>query len=92
MREWKLWVAIAFLGFILFLILIGAFRRYREYRSEDAIRSALEAQVWQLRDENSKIGEDVEYYSNPDNLEKELRARFNLKKLDERLLIIVPEE
>jgi len=92
MREWKIWTAAGAVTLVLVLVLIGVFNRYREYRSDNEVRSALEAQVLQLQDENSKIAEDVEYYSNTDNLEKELRARFNLKEPGEKLLIIVPEE
>jgi len=92
MREWKIWMAAGAVTLVLVLVLIGVFNRYREYRSDNEVRSVLEAQVLQLQDENSKIAEDVEYYSNTDNLEKELRARFNLKEPGEKLLIIIPEE
>lgn len=33
---------------------------------------------------------DYEYYKNPANLEKELRARFNYRSPDEKTIIIVP--
>lgn len=87
-----MWATIGGIAIVLVLVLIGVFNRYRGYRNADNARTALEAQVLQLQNENSKIAEDVKYYADPDNLEKELRARFNLKEPGERLLIIVPEE
>ena len=43
-----------------------------------------------LAKENEKIKSEIEYYSNPENLEKELRAKFNYKKIGERMIIISP--
>ncbi|PIY59501.1 hypothetical protein COY96_01520 [Candidatus Wolfebacteria bacterium CG_4_10_14_0_8_um_filter_37_11] len=43
-----------------------------------------------LAKENEKIKSEIEYYSNPENLEKELRARFNYKKIGEKMMIIAP--
>jgi len=40
--------------------------------------------------EQAKFQSDLDYYSNPANLEKELRARFNYKTIGESLIIIVP--
>ncbi len=42
--------------------------------------------------DNSRIGEKVDYYSLPRNLEKELRARFNYRLPFEKLIIVIPEE
>lgn len=33
---------------------------------------------------------EVDYYSNPANLEKELRARYNYRASDEKMMILVP--
>jgi DUF1680 family protein len=40
--------------------------------------------------ENEKIQSEIGYYSQWENLEKELRSRFNYKKIGEKMLIIVP--
>ncbi|MDO8537120.1 MAG: hypothetical protein Q7R94_02650 [bacterium] len=37
-----------------------------------------------------KLQAELDYYLNPTNLEKELRARFNYRAPDEKLLILVP--
>lgn len=42
------------------------------------------------KDNSDKLSADLNYYMNPQNLEKELRARFNYKNPDEKLIIIVP--
>jgi len=35
---------------------------------------------------------DIEYFSNPKNLAKELKSKFNYKNPGEKLIIVVPEE
>lgn len=40
--------------------------------------------------DSEKFQANFDYYSNPANLEKELRARFNYKQPGEKLIIIVP--
>lgn len=61
--------------------------RERKVRGEfNELREKLErAQV-----DQDRFRAELDYYLNPVNLEKELRARFNYKKPGEKLLIIVP--
>lgn len=42
--------------------------------------------------DNSNLLSQIEYFSNPRNLEKELRARFNYRLPFEKLIIVIPEE
>ena len=42
--------------------------------------------------DNSDLKEKISYYSNPRNLEKELRARFNYRLPNEKLIIVVPKK
>ena len=42
--------------------------------------------------DNSDLKEKIAYYSNPRNLEKELRARFNYRFPNEKLIIVVPKK
>jgi len=57
----------------------------RKLRNEfDNLASQLEA----IKKENEKLKSDLEYYSKPENLEKELRSRFNYKKPGEQTIII----
>ena len=43
-----------------------------------------------LMKENEELRAKIEYFSQPENLEKELRARFNYKKAGEKMIIITP--
>ena len=42
--------------------------------------------------DNTKLNEQIKYFSDPRNLEKELRSRFNYRLPYEKLIIVVPEE
>ena len=44
-----------------------------------------------LKLESSKIEKDIEYYSIAENIRKALREKFNLKKADEKMIVVVPE-
>lgn len=50
----------------------------------------LDARLGALHDENAQLRAQIDYFSKPENLEKELRARLNYRKPDEKLIIIVP--
>ncbi len=43
-----------------------------------------------LSQENIDLQSEIEYFSQPENLEKELRAKFNYRKPGEEMIIIVP--
>ncbi len=51
----------------------------------------LRAEMIQAQTSYDKVKADLEYYLNPRNLEKELRARFNYRSLGEKMLIIIPQ-
>lgn len=42
--------------------------------------------------DNASLENDYQFYSNPTNLEKELRARFNYRSPGEKMIIVVPSE
>lgn len=42
--------------------------------------------------DNAALSQEQQYYQRPENVEKELRARFNYRRSDEKLMILVPEE
>lgn len=60
---------------------ISARSKYEESRQE----------LFRARNDSEKLKADLNFFANPANLEKELRARFNYRKPDENLIIIVPE-
>lgn len=81
---------IAALG--VFLILLGReiytfyTRRNAAYEEYKTLTDKLDAS----QAENEKLKAELDYLSRPENLEKELRARFNYRQAGEKLIIIVP--
>jgi cell division protein FtsB len=80
---------------ILLLLVVGAlsWQLYQLYRQSKVLNETLgevENKVMMFNEENLQFQADLEYFSNPENLEKELRGRFNYKKPDEKLIILVP--
>ena len=66
----------------------GDFER-RELKREMAV---LSEEIELVEGDNSKISEKIDYFSEPRNLEKELRARFNYRLPFEKLIIVIPDE
>ena len=52
--------------------------------------NGLSSRLDSLLKEKHDFQSDIEYFSHPENLEKELRSRSNLRKPDEKMMIIVP--
>lgn len=78
-------VVVSYLGYQTYLLQSERF----EYKEEFG---EIEAQYNALREDNERLQEEIEYFSDPYNLEKELRERFNYKLPFEKLIIVVPEE
>jgi cell division protein FtsB len=77
----------------LFLILIGV-QVYSFVAQEWSLGSQLadvQASLTKAQAQETSLQEENQYLSNPENLEKELRARFNYKKPGETMVIIVPD-
>ena len=84
---------VIYLIFILFFVAI-AFKIY----SLDVVRRDLKREmatvvqeVELVEDDNSRLNEQIDYFSEPRNLEKELRARFNYRLPFEKLIIVIPK-
>jgi cell division protein FtsB len=45
-----------------------------------------------LEKENQSLKENIEYFSQPDNLMKELKSLFNYRQPGEKMMIIVPRD
>ena len=48
--------------------------------------------IEKLQDENSQLKSDMEYFSDPRNVAKELKSKFNYKEPGETMIIVIPEE
>ncbi len=53
---------------------------------------SIEGKLNNINEENGKFQADLEYFASPENLEKELRSRFNYKKPSEKLIIVIPSK
>lgn len=76
----------------LFLVVIGV-QVFSFVRQEWQLGSQLadvQTNLAKAQAQETSLEEEVQYLSNPANLEKELRARFNYKKPGETMIIIVP--
>jgi len=79
---------------IILLVVLTAllWQLYQLYHQNQELRDAfslVEVRVAQFKEENLKFQADLEYFSHPENLEKELRSRFNYKNPGEKLIILV---
>lgn len=83
--------------YIIFFLILGGLL-YQVYtinngRRELVNESAIVGEELELVvGENEDLHGKIEYFSNPRNLEKELRARFNYRLPYEKLIIVIPEE
>ncbi len=81
--------AVVFLVFLL-LVLGNQILFFWGKNSESETRyRQLKTELGKVQADYEKMKEDFNYYLNPDNLEKELRARFNYRALGEKMFIIV---
>jgi cell division protein FtsB len=83
--------------YIILLALAGVlgFQVYKLDANKDALTdqfNKIKAQADSLAAENSRLEQSIDYFSDPHNLEKELRARFNYRLPWENLIIVVPKQ
>ena len=74
------------------LVFIGV-QAYRLYGQQEDLRSQqsqLEAQANALAIENRKFSGDIDYLKDDANVTKELQSKFNYRKPDEKMIILVP--
>lgn len=85
----KLWIAIGF-GIIVAVLGWGVYDLKQERSALQGDVDVLRERVEGLKNDNKRLASDIEYLKNPENLVKELKAQFNYRAPDEKLLIIVP--
>jgi len=84
-------LGIYFVFIVVFLVL--GYSIYESYGEVNGIQKEfdkLSVEKASILEDNKRLEEDIKYFSIPHNLEKELRARFNVRRPDEKLIIIVP--
>lgn len=75
---------------ILGVITVQVYFLFKERNQLKADIGILNAKLGALIKENNSLRSEIEYFSHPENLEKELKSKFNYKHPDEKMLIIVP--
>ncbi|MEK7555296.1 MAG: septum formation initiator family protein [Patescibacteria group bacterium] len=75
---------------VIIMVLAYVYFSFQEQRQMKENLSNLNAQIKTLVGENDELKSEIEYFSHPENLEKELKTKFNYRKPDEKMMIIVP--
>lgn len=88
MRAVIILILIVFLVFLAYQI----WYFYGETGAAEEELKKLRVELDEARSDYRALKADYDFYLNPDNLEKELRARFNYRSPGEKLIIIVPPQ
>ncbi|NCN94986.1 hypothetical protein GW888_01510 [Candidatus Wolfebacteria bacterium] len=79
---------------ILCLVLIGVSAQvYLILKESNGLKKDLDdlnGRMEALVKENTNLKSNIEYFSYPENLEKEFKSRFNYKEVGEKMMIVVP--
>lgn len=65
---------------------------YKQYTYLEKFSEKLSLETAALKAENQNLESDIRYFSNPENMEKELKSKTNYKKPDEKMIIIIPSK
>ncbi|EKD24090.1 MAG: hypothetical protein ACD_81C00112G0002 [uncultured bacterium] len=84
------YITIALLAIIIIVVSIQAFGLFRKGNDMGNQLQASKEKVEMLNKENESLQEQLDYFSREENLEKELRAKFNYKNPGEKVMIITP--
>lgn len=84
------YIIIVFVVIAIAALAVQTISFYREEKNLKEQLSQLQGKASDLTQENGKLQKQIEYFSRPENLEKELKARFNYRNPDEKMMIIVP--
>jgi len=88
MRFLRILAIIAIIGFLGW----GLFNLEKQSRGLEAKIKNLQTDATAFEKENQIIKDNIEYYSHPENLIKELKSLFNYRQPGEKMLIIIPNE
>lgn len=83
-------IIVAILIIILTAVLAQDYLMFREKNKLENNFRRLTAKAEILKKNQDEIKSEIEYFSRPENLEKELRQKFNYKKPEEKMIIVVP--
>jgi len=78
---------------LIILVIISGIELFFLFRDEKKVKnelSQINQKMQSLNEENQNLRAQIDYYSDPANLGKELKAKFNYRRPDEKMMIIVP--
>ncbi|OGM92731.1 hypothetical protein A2333_01170 [Candidatus Wolfebacteria bacterium RIFOXYB2_FULL_49_7] len=84
------YITIAILAIIIVVVSVQAFGLFGEGRDMGDQLQASKEKMEMLSRENEELQAQIEYFSHKENLEKELRSKFNYKRPEESIMIITP--
>ena len=80
--------AIVVLSLVVIFLGVQVFSFVRQEWQLGSQLADVQANLTKAQDQETSLQEEVQYLSNPVNLEKELRARYNYKEPGETMVII----
>jgi len=90
--SWKTALTMAVLATLIGLAGARSWGLYAELRTVSAARAELEDKRAVLERRHAELEDDTRAILEPDNLETELRSRFNYKSPGEKVIVVVPPE
>lgn len=76
------------------VLIFASYQVYKLYIQKSSLDKGLadiDEISGRLGRENEQLQADIEYFQRPENLEKELKSRFNYVRPGEKMMIIVPK-
>lgn len=65
------------------------FNLYQQYTYLKDSSDKQNLEMTLLKKDNSELSSDIKYFSNPDNLEKELKSKTNYRNPGEKMIIVI---
>lgn len=84
------YITIVILAIIILVVSVQTFGLFRKSNDMGGQLRASKEKMEALHKENEELQAQLDYFSRKENLEKELRSKFNYKKPDEKVMIITP--
>ena len=84
------YITIAILAIIIIVVSVQTLKLFGRERDMGSQLRASKEKMEMIGRENGELQAQIEYFSHRENLEKELRAKFNYKRPEESTMIITP--
>lgn len=84
------YITIAILVVVIMVVVVQSFGLFREGGAMGEQLRASKEKSERLEKENGELQAQINYFSREENIEKELRSKFNYKKPEEKIMIITP--